>query len=88
MNSDLQKNYRDSTNWFTSKTNDKIIISSRSTGFVKEDGRENPEEDFANNLEVYLTNPKNLKNTYAPAFGWIQKNTGDIKMQKGCRYEK
>lgn len=88
MGSDLQKNYRDSTNWFTSKSNDKIIIASRSTGFVKEDGKESPEEDFANNLEVYITDPTNLKKVYMPAFNWIEKNIGGLKMQKGCRYEK
>ena len=88
MKPDLQKSYRDSTNWFTSKSNDKTILASRSAGFVKEDGKEGPEEDFANNLETYLTDPKTLKNIYAPAFYWIEKNIGDIKMKKGCRYEK
>lgn len=55
-------------------------ISSR-TKFIKPDGRDSPEEDFANNVEYYLTKPEKLKLISPEAYEWI-KNRYDSKMKK------
>ena len=46
-------------------------------GIVEEDSQNNPEEDFANNIEYFLFNPKTLKEKSPKVFDWISKKFGD-----------
>lgn len=58
----------------------------RPGGFVEADGRQSPEEDFANNAEYYLFEPTLLKKTSPKIFSWIEKNLGSrLKLEKGCK---
>jgi hypothetical protein len=58
----------------------------RPGGFVEIDGRQSPEEDFANNAEYYLFEPALLKKASPKIFSWIEKNLGSLlKLEKGCK---
>ncbi len=46
-------------------------------GAVEEDSQNNPEEDFANNVEYFLFNPKTLKEKSPKVYEWISKKFGD-----------
>ncbi len=45
-------------------------------GFVEDDSQNNPEEDFANNIEYFLFNPKTLKEKSPKVYDWISKKFG------------
>ena len=53
----------------------KIFFTER-TSFTSEDGKLNPEEDFANNLEAYYFDRKSLEKL-PQIIKWIQKAVGD-----------
>lgn len=58
----------------------------RSGDFVDPDGKFSPEEDFANNLEFYLFEPKTLEEKSPDIFKWIKKKLGaQLKLEKGCQ---
>lgn len=58
----------------------------RQGGFVAEDGHQGPREDFANNLEYYLFEPKVLEEKTLKAFDWMKKHFGDkFKLGKGAK---
>ena len=46
-------------------------------GIVEEDSQNNPEEDFANNIEYFLFDPKTLKEKSPKVYEWISKKFGD-----------
>jgi len=46
-------------------------------GIVEEDSQNNPEEDFANNIDCFLFNPKALKEKSPQVYDWISKKFGD-----------
>jgi len=87
MSANLKESYNLKMNWFLADPKKERWIS-RKDGFVEEDGRISPEEDFANNLEYYLFDLQKLKTVTSNAFDWIQSNIGDLKMKPGCKYEK
>jgi hypothetical protein len=79
--------YRMATNWIPQKENPGRYYA-RKEGYVEEDGRMNPEEDFANNVEYYLFNPEKLKRVTPYAFKWIQSHFSDkfrIRGSKGAK---
>jgi hypothetical protein len=55
---------------------DTELTLSRS-GIVEEDSQNNPEEDFANNIEYFVFNPKTLKEKSPQVYNWISKKFGD-----------
>jgi hypothetical protein len=69
--------YRTTLNWFTSRRGNRSTIVSREDGFVTDDGRVSPEEDFANNIEYFLFEPNVLKSKTPHAFRWIKTHLGD-----------
>lgn len=77
-------NYRISTNWFILKTKGKSVQVSRKDGFVADDGRVSPEEDFANNVEFYLFEPNKLESTTPHGFAWIKKHFSDKFKTRSC----
>lgn len=58
------------------KTGDLMLVPNRD-GFVEEDGKENPNEDFSNNIEYFLFNPTVLKEKTLKVYHWILKKFGD-----------
>jgi hypothetical protein len=63
-----------------------VLWKERPGGFVEDDGRQGPREDFANNLEYYLFAPEVLKEKTPKAFDWMRKRFGDrIKIGRGSR---
>ena len=53
------------------------FINVRGT-FVSDDGRDSPDEDFANNVEFFLFRPEKLKKTSPGVYDWLKKNYGDV----------
>ena len=49
------------------------FINVRGT-FVSDDGRDSPDEDFANNVEFFLFRPEKLKKTSPGVYDWLKKN--------------
>jgi hypothetical protein len=76
--------YRMALNWFVSRTKGKTVIISRKAGFVADDGRVSPEEDFANNVEFYLFEPNKLKIETPHGFRWIRNHFGDKFSIRSC----
>lgn len=70
------RDYQYATNWFPIDDKASRYIS-RKDGFVQDDGRVSPEEDFANNIEFFLNDPNTLKNTTLNAYQWIKSRYGD-----------
>ncbi len=81
--SDAQ-DYHFATNWFEVNTNGKRLRLARKDGFVADDGRVSPEEDFANNLEFFLFDDKSLKSKTLNAYKWIADHFGDNLNLRKC----
>nr|WP_295902548.1 hypothetical protein [uncultured Bdellovibrio sp.] len=78
-----RQDYGYTTNWY-SFGKDQYI--SRKDGFVQDDGRESPDEDFSNNLEYYLFEPQTLKKATPNAYKWMNNHFGDkFKLRKGSK---
>lgn len=80
-----QDDYRFVTNWLNvSKKSKKKRFLSREDGYVRDDGRVSPEEDFANNLEFFLFEPETLKRLTPHAHRWIGEHFGvTFKLRPG-----
>lgn len=66
-----KKSYQEELGW------EKVIGQlwhGRDIGYVDLDGVTSPDEDFSNNLEVYLTNSKQLKKITPKAYNWFKRN--------------
>lgn len=77
-----QEDYRFAANWYaTDSTGNKFI--QRAEGYVQDDGRVSPEEDFANNVEYLLFDePKLIKET-PQAHRWLKSHFSDkFKIEK------
>lgn len=78
--------YATSTDWliFRSSPGGKQSMIANRDHFVEPDGRESVTEDFANNVEYYLFDPKTLLKKTPKAHLWLQKKFGDrLKLRKG-----
>ncbi len=66
--SDKEKSkYQDASNWsFVAG----VYIYNR-TKFSEPDGKNGPEEDFANNVEHYLVNPNEFQKEFPKIYIWI-----------------
>ncbi len=81
-----QKNYMMVTGW-TVPGEGRVGMRAigRKSGYVEEDGVISPGEDFANNVEYYLSEPDKLKKVTPGAFEWIQQRFGrDFKLGAKC----
>ncbi len=78
------RDYRLTTNWFELNKNGKRLLISRKEGFVTDDGRVSPEEDFANNMEFFLFEPKKLISETPHAYRWITVAFGDKIQLRKC----
>lgn len=53
--------------------------------FVESDGSDSPEEDFANNVEYFLTEPNILKDKNPKIYNWIKENFSEkFTLKKEC----
>jgi hypothetical protein len=79
-----KKDYGFAANWFPLDPEGRRYVS-RKNGFVQDDGRESPEEDYANNIEYYLFEPKTLEKLTPQASRWIETVYRDkFKLRKGA----
>lgn len=88
---DLSKEEKDSykvaVNWIEVNIKGKEMTVDRGSGFVKEDGKLGPEEDFANNVEFYLYEKSRLKAVTLNAHNWLKEKYGDkFKLRGACEY--
>jgi hypothetical protein len=75
--SEKQKSdYNHSLGWSNLSLDSEIVWIGRKNGYVEGDGSLNPDEDFSNNIEYFLTNSKKLQEVTPKAFEWISKNLG------------
>lgn len=76
--------YRRATGWgFEAAAHGRYFFKGRKSGYVEEDGKISPEEDFSNNIEYYLFEPDKLKKETPGAYNWINKHYGDTFKLKG-----
>ena len=75
----LEKNrdeYRWAANWFAKSKKRKDFFG-RSDGYVQDDGRVSPDEDFANNVEYLLFDEARLLKKTPQAHRWLKSYFGD-----------
>ena len=75
--------YRDKTQWTVEVVDHSYGWRPRSSGFVADDGRMSPDEDYANNVEYILFEPNVLKKVTPQAYQWLRKKFGDTFKIKG-----
>ena len=63
----------------------KRVFVPRMDGYVEEDGTEGPNEDFSNNIEYFLFNPKNLHERTPKVYDWIRKRYGEEFKLRGLK---
>lgn len=86
---DDRNGYLTTSNWFFvggGKKGRKIVVS-RNDGYVSEDGRISPDEDFANNVEYFLFEPSVLKAKVPHIDNRIRQHFG-VKFKIGERARK
>lgn len=75
--------YMMATNWMNPPEGTKGWIQ-RKDGYVAEDGRNSPDEDFANNVEYFLYDSEKLKTKTPHGYTWIAKHFGaNFKLGNG-----
>lgn len=81
-----RRGYMVATQWFEQRIGNKTYtVRGRSDGqFIEADGMNSPAEDFSNNIEAFLFNPKKLESISPSAYKWIQHHFGD-KLKLGSR---
>ena len=84
LNESDAKDYRFVTNWYEFNKDGLRRLISRKDGFVTDDGRVSPEEDFSNNLEFFLFEDKNLKSKTPHAYRWFERYFNDKLRLRKC----
>jgi hypothetical protein len=74
--------YRWAANWFAKSKKRKDFFG-RSDGYVQDDGRVSPDEDFANNVEYLLFDEATLLKKTPQAHRWLKSHFGDkLKIER------
>lgn len=70
-----RQDYRRATDWKLKASKDLSVFYwvERKSGFVEEDGKNSPQEDYANNLEYFIFSPDKLKEVMPAAYDWFRK---------------
>jgi hypothetical protein len=72
------RSYNSAADWRVVKTpSGEVVFVPMREAFVEEDGKEGPNEDFANNIEHFLFSPQSLKNKSPKVYDWIRQRYGD-----------
>jgi hypothetical protein len=81
--------YLRATGWVVFATdraeNDPSRYFHRTNGYVEEDGKLYPQEDFGNNIEYFIYNPDFLKEQTPSAYLWISREFGGKLSSGGKR---
>ncbi len=81
------KSYAQAADWIPVPlpgSDKRVLMAKPGREFVAKDGEDGPSEDFSNNIEFYLFNPKELKAKTPKVYNWISKRYGDkFKIGKG-----
>jgi hypothetical protein len=85
-----RREYFTATNWIPLDHDDNPSVwARREEGFVEEDGKSSPEEDFANNMEYFLFDREKLKKATPNSYSWFQKRFGEkLKLKGESKHEK
>lgn len=76
--------YNTTAGWRVKRTDSGArVFVPRMDGFVEEDGEEGPNEDFSNNIEYFLFDPKALHERTPKVYDWIQQKYGKAFKLKG-----
>ncbi len=75
MSEEEKESYQVPMGWMKALKPDEFV--SRMEDFLRDDSRGSPEEDFANNVEFFLYEPKILKKKLPHAHRWILEHFGD-----------
>ncbi len=79
-----RQDYRRAAGWaLEMETDGNLYYYGRKTGYVEEDGKISPEEDYANNMEYFIFSPDKLKTITPNAYGWFSKKYGEKLKLKG-----
>jgi hypothetical protein len=85
--SSMIRSYLKKSLWTLNAATDKSSVeySTERRNFVEADGRDSPEEDFANNFEHYFFDPENLKKISPDIFNWMkEKISKKFTINKEC----
>ncbi|MBI2606392.1 MAG: hypothetical protein HYW49_09960 [Deltaproteobacteria bacterium] len=77
---DWKESYYQDTGWMhvrLGSPNQPPVMMGRVLGYIQEDGRIRPAEDFANNIEAFLFEPEKLREVTPGAYKWIHDRFGD-----------
>lgn len=81
-----KQDYRRALRWTAELEGRDYYLVGRKAGYVEEDGKISPDEDYANNMEYYLYDPDKLKKTTPEAYSWIKNKYGEkLKLKKGAK---
>lgn len=70
--------YRLATGWAVKQDQGReVTILRRHSGFVRRDCETSANEDFACNIELFLSSPEKLKAIEPSAYSWIRNQFGD-----------
>lgn len=74
-----KESYYQETGWMRVRPgpNQPPIMMGRIFGYIQDDGRFSPDEDFANNIEAFLFEPEKLHEVTPRAYKWIRERFGD-----------
>jgi Mlc titration factor MtfA (ptsG expression regulator) len=88
IDTDRGKGYADAAEWqtFINPQTKEHFLTTLRYHFVEEDGINGPDEDFSNNIEYFLFDPKKLNAKSPKIYDWIQKKYGSkFKLGKGSK---
>ncbi len=74
-----KKDYNFATGWGVIPERKNMIFFRRESGYIEDDGKTGPEEDFTNNIEAYFFREDQLRQITPNAHGWIKKHINDKK---------
>lgn len=82
---DVRNNYQTALDWEVDiKHNGAVKWIGRKEGYVEEDGRISPAEDYSNNIDHYLYKPDKLKKMTPKAYEWFKTHYGKDFLLKGA----
>lgn len=78
-------NYAAAAGWtLVANKRGQLLLKPRNCCFVQEDGKSRLDEDFANNIDYFLYEPRTLKEKAPEAYAWIASHFGAILGQGGA----
>lgn len=77
LSAEDRRDYGRVAEWSTEIIGSLVYIDLKRSGYVEEDSKKDPDEDFANNIEYFLFNRKELEKKSPKVHGWLKRQFGD-----------